>query len=94
VFSALIKILTLDCEEASLLLSKSFDERLSRSERIAMRLHFWICTACRRIERQLKYLQRTIQHARKLPSLTFPHNEKLSEEARERIKARMRELMG
>ena len=50
-------ILTLTCDKASVLISKSQDVSLTRSERIALRVHHGFCQYCRRYSRQLRHLR-------------------------------------
>ena len=52
-----IKILTMRCDEASLLLSKEQDAPLTAVERWAMSLHLVSCRVCRRYRKQLKLLR-------------------------------------
>ena len=51
------KILGVTCDAASMLLSDGVERTLSRPERIGLRLHLWICRACRRFRCQLLFLQ-------------------------------------
>lgn len=43
----------LNCKQTSLLVSQSLDRKLNWRERMAVRLHLWICVYCRRFMRQL-----------------------------------------
>ena len=54
--SDLHKILTLQCEQASLLISESLDRELTLGERTALGLHKLLCHKCRRVTRQLRRL--------------------------------------
>ena len=56
-WKAIHTILTLSCDKASILISKSQDVSLTRSERIALRVHHGICQSCRRYSRQLQHLR-------------------------------------
>lgn len=47
----------LTCKEASELVSQSYDRRLSWGERLGLRLHLAICSACTRFARQLRFLR-------------------------------------
>ena len=84
-------VLTLSCDRASVLLSKSQDTPLTRWERVALRLHLWICRFCRRYRRQLmrQLLQEAAQKSR-AGTFTYP---KLSEEQRSRIIKNLEEQM-
>ena len=55
------KIFGLTCGEASKLLSDGMERTLTRPERIGLRLHLWICRACRRFRRQIRLLS-TLMH--------------------------------
>jgi predicted anti-sigma-YlaC factor YlaD len=54
----------LSCKETSELVSRSLDERLSWSQRMAVRLHLLMCGACRRFVEQMGFLRRA---ARRYP---------------------------
>ena len=41
------KIFGLTCDQSSKLLSDGMERMLTRPERIGLRLHLWICRACR-----------------------------------------------
>jgi ppGpp synthetase/RelA/SpoT-type nucleotidyltranferase len=47
----------IDCKQASQLISKSLDRRLSLRERLSLRFHTFICEACRRFGQQLNALR-------------------------------------
>jgi hypothetical protein len=50
------KIIHLPCEESSRLISESLDRPLTRSERIALRVHTFLCRGCRLVQQQLRAL--------------------------------------
>mgnify|MGYP003526141018 CR=1 FL=1 len=54
----------LSCKETSELVSRSLDERLSWSQRMAVRLHLMMCGACRHFTAQMGFLRRA---ARRYP---------------------------
>lgn len=54
----------LSCREATRLLSQREDRRLSYGERIKLRLHLWVCTACTRFSRQLAFLRQGVSRFR------------------------------
>lgn len=56
-------ILTLSCDQASFLISKSQDVPLTRSERIALGVHHKLCRFCRRYSRQLQALREMLKTA-------------------------------
>ena len=54
-------LLTMHCDEVVPYISHSLDEELSRSERVAVRIHVLYCTACRRYRRHLIDLREAIR---------------------------------
>jgi hypothetical protein len=79
---------TPNCAEMSRLASRSFERAPSFALRLKMRLHHVICAWCRRYERQLRFLHRA---APRLPEhLEAAANRTLSDEARARMKRRLR----
>lgn len=52
-----ILILTTRCDHASVLLSKSQETSLSKTERWALSLHLLICRMCRKYKKQLKLMR-------------------------------------
>lgn len=57
----------LNCKEASQLISQSLDRPLSLAERWQLKIHLWMCDACRRFKQQLNQLR---QHLKVLMQLT------------------------
>jgi Putative zinc-finger len=47
----------INCKQASQLISQSLDRKLSLRERFSLRLHTFICDACRRFKQQLHFLR-------------------------------------
>jgi hypothetical protein len=47
----------LDCREATGLMSQARERHLSLRERVALRLHWAMCSACRRFDRQMDVLR-------------------------------------
>ncbi len=47
----------LTCKEVSSLVSQSLDRRLSWYERLQVRLHLFVCDACRRFAHQMRFLR-------------------------------------
>jgi len=54
------KILSLRCDEATLLISLSLDEELTRTERMAIAVHTFLCRSCKLFRRQMRLLRETI----------------------------------
>jgi hypothetical protein len=96
--TVLFEILTLSCRSASRLSSVALDRELLRRERIALKLHLLCCSACRRFQRQVTFIDRAVhQYLKETPcavgrcSATGDALPSLPPEARERIKAALRE---
>jgi predicted anti-sigma-YlaC factor YlaD len=68
------------CKEVSELVSQSLDRRLGVKDRVRVRLHLWVCDACVRFARQMRWLRA----AMRADSARQP---RLSPEARARIRA-------
>jgi hypothetical protein len=84
----MISDLSPNCREASRLQSLALDHKLSLRQRIGLRIHLFICKWCRRYGKQLHFLSRI---AREHPEeLAEPVSQKLSDDARERIKESLR----
>jgi len=85
-FRGLVR-LSLNCKGASRLQSEALDHPLSLSQRLGLRIHLLLCKWCRRYGKQINLLHSA---ARDHPEqLTEPVPQKLSAEARERIKKRL-----
>jgi predicted anti-sigma-YlaC factor YlaD len=54
-----MKMLT--CRETTRLVSQGLDRELAFGERVALRVHFAICTGCRRTSRHMAFLRRAMQ---------------------------------
>jgi hypothetical protein len=75
------------CREASRLQSEALDKKLSLFQRIGLSLHLLICKWCRRYGRQIRFLRCAAHEHPENLSEAVP--QKLSPEARERIKRRL-----
>ncbi len=86
-FKAIKLVLTLRCEESTRLVSDSLDRDLTRSERLAIRLHAVSCWSCRRFRRQILFLREAIRRnmADRIAALHFSATS-LSPAARDRIR--------
>lgn len=72
------------CKEATQLASDAMEARLPLGKRLGLRLHLWLCQACRRYVRQLRFLKRASRRAAE--AVARPGRLTLSEKARERIR--------
>ena len=53
--------LNLSCREASRLISESKDRDLGLGEKLTLRIHLGLCSACTRFTRQLDFLREAMQ---------------------------------
>lgn len=74
----------LTCKQATHLVSQRLDSKLSRRERIALRIHVWMCRNCRRFERQLQFIRHAFQ--RGVQEGQVPGDKSLSQQGKERIR--------
>ncbi len=51
----------LTCKQATALISQGLDRRLSRWERLILRLHLLICDACGHFEKQSAFIRRAMR---------------------------------
>ena len=75
--------MSLDCKQASQLISQSLDRRLAWQERLALRLHLFICKYCLRFSQQLNTLRVALHKAR--ANIENDTNISLSSETKARI---------
>jgi predicted anti-sigma-YlaC factor YlaD len=72
------------CRDATHLASARLDRPLTRRERLSLRFHLLICSACRLYTRQITTLSTLFQARAKSPEL--PTTDTLSPEAKAKIK--------
>jgi hypothetical protein len=77
----------LNCRQVSRLISQSMDARLPWHRRLGIRVHLFYCVWCRRYAAQLKVLRQAACQLR--PEATSPESQKLSEDAKQRMQARL-----
>ena len=75
------------CREASRLQSEALDHPLPFRRRLGLRIHLLLCKWCRRYGKQVGFLHKTVHDHPEEMTHCVP--QKLSAEARERIKRRM-----
>ena len=51
----------LSCEESTRLLSQAADRELGFGERVALRVHLVICSGCRNVGAQFRFLRSAVQ---------------------------------
>ncbi len=82
----------LRCREVSRLVSESMERNLPLRQRLQVWLHLAMCRLCAGFARQLRFLRRAIQeNSERLTQDPTAPEPTLSEEAREQIKAALRE---
>ena len=81
-------VLSPDCRQASRLQSEAIDNKLPTLQHIGLRIHLLLCKWCRRYGKQIRFLH---DAAHEHPDeMTESDRLKLSEDARARIKQRLR----
>ena len=77
------------CDQASVLESDSYDRKLVWHEKLALKGHLLVCTVCRKLHKQLRFLDQTHHHlCEKHSDLAGCH---LSQDAEERIRQAIQE---
>lgn len=83
------KALSVDCHDASCVQSEMLDHPLSPPKRVGLWLHLALCKWCRRYGKQIRFLRdAACEHQEELAEAA---PQKLSSEARDRIKRRLNE---
>ena len=81
----------MNCKQATLLLSEAQERDLTSREKLGLRLHVLLCTACRRFKKQLHLFQYLLSHASpKLIAAVYASDATLSSSRREKIKTMLR----
>jgi len=77
-----------NCRHASRLQSEALDHKLSILQRVGLWIHLVLCRWCRRYGKQIRFLRHAAhEHPDKLAE---PARQKLPDDARERIKQKLR----
>jgi hypothetical protein len=79
------------CKDVSQKVSQSLDATLPFHHRMAIRFHLMMCRYCSRVRRQLILLRKMSRHMDDDPSATST-SATLSDEAKDRIKKKLRAL--
>src|SRR5262245_11289844 len=81
-------VLSPNCRQAARLQSAALDRKLPILQRVGLRLHLLLCAWCRRYGKQIRFLRKA---AHKHPDeMVEAAPQELSDEARERIKRKLR----
>jgi hypothetical protein len=78
----------LSCKEVTELVSQSIERRLSLRETLQLRMHLFVCTACSRFVRQMKFLHAAAK-AYAQRGISTARQWVLSNTARERIRVQL-----
>jgi hypothetical protein len=81
----------LNCRQVTRLLSRSMDAKLPWQQRLALRIHLLYCVWCRRYADQILFLRKATGNFAYGAGGAGPV--KLSDEAKERIRERLRQAM-
>jgi len=81
----------LSCKDVTARVSASLDRELSLRERLAVNLHLVICTACRRMVRQMELLRLVSRRLASEDAEKDMEMKTLSQEARQRIRQRLKD---
>ena len=86
-----LKFLSLNCRQASRLLSEAEDRNLSSMERFGLKLHVATCKSCRKFREQLVIMRQSLKTLdTQLYSSSDPQSApQLSDDARERIRQKL-----
>ncbi len=84
------RLLTLHCEESSLLASQETDEPLGTSDRLAMWGHVLVCRSCRRFRYQMRQIGEAYRRREAHRTEPGTAGEGLSPESRRRIAEALR----
>ena len=77
----------LSCKEVTRLISEAMDRKLPFGQRMAVRLHLFMCRFCSRYRRQMVWMRETMHHYLEEIEPSEPLlSASLSPEAREKIK--------
>ena len=73
----MFKFLLLSCKEATFLLSKKEENKLSWLEKIKLRSHLSICSLCRRFEQQTGFIILNAKHTHEIAFLSNESKDKM-----------------
>lgn len=74
----MLKFLMLSCKEATYLLSKKEENKLSWIEKIKLRSHLSICSLCKRFEQQTGFIILNTKHTDSNAVLSMEAKEKMN----------------
>lgn len=78
------------CKETVMVISQSFERKLSLRERVQLKLHLWVCMWCQWYMEHLQIIRNSIhERGAEFAELDAPSTPGLSSAARERIKQQL-----
>ena len=80
------------CHEITQLISEGLDRPLPWHKRLAVRMHVLMCGSCAAYRRQMQALHRALKNAQARGKALLASGEGLTDQARQRIKQRLRKL--
>ena len=78
------------CRESTRLASEALDHPLTLRQRMALRTHTVICSACRKYAAQISFIDAVFRDRARRGAPHLPSSEALGAAARERIRARLK----
>ncbi len=82
----------INCKEYAALASNCMDRKLSIWERISMKLHQWLCPPCQEVIDQFNTIRQACRSMLDENQEQSKNSDKLSDEARHRLKATLNQL--
>ena len=83
----ILQLLSPTCKQVSRLQSQALEGKLSFAQRAGLRMHLMLCKWCRRYAKQIGFMHKSVHDHSDEVAECVP--QKLSEEARERIKRKL-----
>lgn len=80
----------LSCEDISHRISESLDRKLPLRERLGLKMHLFMCNACRQVASQMRLLHAAARHLRSAERESPSEQGTLSKEANARILEQLR----
>lgn len=82
----------INCRDYAVLASHCMDRRLSTWERISMKLHQWLCPPCHEVQVQFDAIRQACRWTIEEDRGPQPGDARLSDEARSRLKASLKQI--
>jgi len=82
-----LKALNCTCKDAACLISQQDQRKLTRAQRIGLRLHLILCRACRKYLASVRFLKQAMRRCGESEALSAPDG--LPSAAKDRIRQRL-----